>query len=308
VIIDKSQDGDTYVLYSSSNTDSGTYYLGYRKAQALHLFAPQYPQIQDAAYLGKQRHNYKTRDGLTIEGYLTLPAGAKADTITHPTIILPHGGPMARDYADFDYWSELFASKGYAVFQPNFRGSYGYGYEFAQAAMGAWGDAMQNDLQDAAHYLIKQKIANKDRICVGGGSYGGYAAVMAVVKHPETFKCAASFAGVMDLEFIVSRARFYTNKKVIEKQFGDDEEKLENNSPINNITAINRPILLVHGDDDKVVPVSHSRRMFDELLDAEKEVQYIELESGNHHLSHQAHRHTTLTAFLTFFDTHLKTK
>ncbi|TMO67695.1 alpha/beta hydrolase family protein [Pseudoalteromonas aurantia] len=308
VIIDKSQDGDTYVLYSSSNTDSGTYYLGQRKAQSLYLFAPQYPEIQDATYLGKQRHRYKARDGLTIEGYLTLPPGDRSNSVPYPTIILPHGGPMARDYADFDYWSELFASRGYAVFQPNFRGSYGYGYEFAQAAMGAWGEAMQNDLQDAAHYLIEQKIANKDQICVGGGSYGGYAAVMAVVKHPDTFKCAASFAGVMDLESIVSRARYYTNREVVEKQFGDDDNKLESNSPINNIAAIKRPILLIHGEDDKVVPVSHSRRMYDDLLDAKKAVKYIELESGNHHLSYQAHRHTTLTAFLSFFDTHLKAK
>ncbi|MBE0366678.1 alpha/beta hydrolase family protein [Pseudoalteromonas aurantia] len=308
VIIDKSQDGDTYVLYSSSDADPGTYYLGHRKAQSLYLFAPQYPEIQGTTYLGKQRHSYKARDGLTIEGYLTLPPDAAPHTVTYPTIILPHGGPMARDYADFDYWSELFASRGYAVFQPNFRGSYGYGYEFAQAALGAWGDAMQNDLQDAAHFLIEQKIANKEQICVGGGSYGGYAAVMAVVKHPETFKCAASFAGVMDLEFIVSRARHYTNREVVEKQFGNDDDKLESNSPINNVASIKRPILLIHGEDDKVVPVAHSRRMYDKLLDENKAVQYIELESGNHDLSFQAHRHTTLSAFLAFFDTHLKTQ
>ncbi|MCF2919699.1 prolyl oligopeptidase family serine peptidase [Pseudoalteromonas sp. APAL1] len=283
----------------------GTYMLGNRDTNELTVFVSAFPDIDDTVYSGKKKISYKARDGLTIEGYLTLPVGyKKGDKL--PTIVFPHGGPMARDYADFDYWTALLAYNGYAVLQPNFRGSSGYGHEFEMAAVQGFGKEMQDDLQDAANWLVGEGIAKKDKICIGGASYGGYAALMAVVKHPETFKCAASFAGVTDLERIVSKARYFTNKEIVRKQFGTDGDKLEKVSPVNFAKQINRPVLLVHGSDDNVVPVYHSREMEDELKDEGKDVTYIELEDGDHYLSHQPYRIKTLKAFLEFFDKNLK--
>ncbi|KPZ57735.1 S9 family peptidase [Pseudoalteromonas sp. P1-25] len=304
-IVSTSDDQQKYVLYVSSDKTSGAYMLGDRKRGDLTFFADVYPHINESVFAGKELISYKARDGLVIEGYLTLPVGyEKGDKL--PTIIFPHGGPMARDYAGFDYWTALLAYNGYAVLQPNFRGSSGYGYDFLMQSIQGFGLAMQDDLQDGANWLIDQGIAQPDKICIGGASYGGYAALMAVIKHPETFKCAASFAGVTDLEHIVSKARYFTNKDIVRKQFGTNSDKLEANSPVNFAKSINKPILLIHGSDDSVVPIYHSREMEDELDDEDKDVTYIELEEGDHYLSYQPHRIKTLQAFLDFFDKHLK--
>ena len=304
-IISMSEDQNKYVLYSSSSTSAGDYYLGDRKAKTLSYLASLYPQINENNYASKQLVHYKARDGMKIEAYLTKPVNSP-ETSNLPAIIFPHGGPMARDYAGFDYWAELFANRGYVVFQPNFRGSSGYGYEFEMASIEGWGQAMQDDLQDASQWLIEQKIIDPKKVCIAGASYGGYAALMAAVKHGESFKCAASFAGVSDLDRIVKDARYFTNKEVVRKQLGTDSDKLEAASPINFAKQINIPILLIHGTDDKIVPIKHSRRMADELEDYDKEVRYIEIEDANHHLSVQAHRMQTLEEMVAFFDKHLK--
>lgn len=213
-IISMSEDQNKYVLYSSSKTRAGDYLLGDRKTNRLEYIASLYPQINEENFASKQLVHYKTRDDKEIEAYLTKPINSvEKDKL--PAIIFPHGGPMARDYAGFDYWAELFANRGYVVFQPNFRGSSGYGYDFEMASIEGWGQAMQNDLQDAAKWLVAQNIVDPKKVCIGGASYGGYAALMAAVKHGESFKCAASFAGVSDLEKIVSDARKFTNKDVV---------------------------------------------------------------------------------------------
>jgi dipeptidyl aminopeptidase/acylaminoacyl peptidase len=303
-IISMSDDLQHYVIYSNSDEEPGSYYLGDRTKGTLNYVASRYPQINESNYAAKQLISYQARDGLNIEGYLTTPKNASKNKL--PAIILPHGGPMARDYRGFDYWAELFANRGYVVFQPNFRGSSGYGYDFEMAAIKGWGKAMQDDLEDAAKWLQQHANVDAKKMCIAGASYGGYAALMAAVKHGETFQCAASFAGVSDIELIVSKARYFTNKEIVRKQFGEDSDKLEAVSPVNFAKNINIPILLIHGTDDKVVPVEHSRDMADELEDYDKDVKYLEIEGANHHLSVQKHRLQTLEEMLKFFNKHLK--
>ena len=300
-IISMSKDQQKYVLYSSSKIRAGDYYLGDREKESLKYLASLYPKINETNYANKQLVHYKARDGVKIEGYLTKPLNSPNNSKL-PAIIFPHGGPMARDHAGFDYWAELFANRGYVVFQPNFRGSSGYGYEFEMASIKGWGQAMQDDLQDATKWLVEQNIIDSDKVCIGGASYGGYAALMAAVKHSETFKCAASFAGVSDIEIIVKDARRFTNSKIVKKQMGTNSDKLEAASPINFAKKINIPILLIHGTNDKVVPIKHSRKMADELKDYNKDVHYVEIEDANHHLDVQAHRIKTLEEMVNFFD------
>jgi dipeptidyl aminopeptidase/acylaminoacyl peptidase len=302
-VIDLSENGNSYIVYKHSETDPGSYFFGNRAEKNINLFAQRYPDITEDVIAKKDIISYEARDGIKIEGYLTLPTNQASTNL--PTVILPHGGPMARDYGNFDYWSQMLANQGYAVLQPNFRGSSGYGYAFEMSALQNWGGEMQNDLQDAAHWMIEQGYTDKNRVCMVGASYGGYAALMSVVKHPETFKCAASFAPVTDLEAVVAKARYFTNKEIVRAQFGTDSDHLEAQSPLNYASKVKRPILLIHGTDDKVVPVSHSREMYDELKDHNKDVKYIELEDGNHNLSYQAHRMTTLSAISDFLKKHL---
>ncbi|TQF67832.1 alpha/beta hydrolase family protein [Pseudoalteromonas luteoviolacea] len=296
--------GNSYIVYSESKTDSGSYLLGNREKNTIQYLDQEYPHIYGETYIGKKLVVYKTRDNIEIEAYITLPRAYQAN-LQYPAIILPHGGPYTRDYETFDYWSEFFAHNGYIVFQPNFRGSFGYGFEFAKAAIGGWGKAMQDDLEDAANWLVTNKYSQQDKMCIAGGSYGGYAALMALVKHPDTFRCAASFAGVSDLGLIYWEAERFTNKDIVRKQLGGDRAKLDDVSPVNFAKVIKNPVLLIHGSEDSVVPVRHSRNMAKALKLAGKDFKYIELDEGDHHLSYQPHRITTLEAMLVFFNKQL---
>jgi len=298
-----SADERKYILFTSNPKSPGTFYLGDRDKKSLEFVLDQYPLLYEKKLSGKQKVTYKARDGLTIEAYLTLPHQGVANQ--HAALVIPHGGPMARTYGGFDWFSEFFASRGYTVLEPNFRGSSGYGFEFEMASVQKWGGAMQDDLADAANWLVANQKIGEKRICILGASYGGYAAMMAAAKQQGTFKCAASFAGVSDLKYIVRKARKFTNYKVVKKQLGTDNDVLEQQSPINYVKDISIPLMLIHGDKDRVVDVSHSRKMYEELSDLDKQVDYIELENGNHHLGIQANRVKALTSFDRFLKQHL---
>lgn len=295
-----------YILYSSGKNSPGAYYFGDKETGEIMHLVEQYPMLHEQKLSGKRKVTYNARDGLEVEAYVTLPyANVKTKGAA---IIIPHGGPMSRNYGGFDWFSEFFASRGYTVLEPNFRGSSGYGFDFEMQSIQQWGGAMQDDLQDGARWLADNYTIDRKRICILGGSYGGYAALMASAKQQETFRCAASFAGVSDLEYIVKKARKFTNYKVVKKQIGDDRDRLEQNSPINFARDIDIPVLLIHGDKDRVVDVSHSRRMYKELTDYKKKVEYIELENGNHYLEIEANRLKTLEAMERFLNKYLDTE
>ena len=301
-LIDFSDDEESYLLYTESDFIPGAYFLGNRPKRSLVMLFEQYPGLQDLAPTNHNLVSYTARDGTKIEGYLTLPNGANGPIAT---ILHPHGGPGAREYDGFDYWTSFFTNRGYAVFRPNFRGSSGYGKQFANSQMQGWGLTMQDDITDATQWLIDEKIADPNRICIVGASYGGYAAAMATVKSPDLFKCAISFAGVMDLQRLVSKSRYFLNKKFVKKQIGDDEDDLAARSPYYSAEKINIPMLLLHGEDDRVVEVGQSREMFDELQDLNKDVKYVELKNGDHYLSIQRNRHRVFAEMDAFLKVHL---
>ncbi|MBL4817016.1 MAG: S9 family peptidase [Shewanella sp.] len=299
-----SDDENKYILFTSNPQSPGAYYLGDRKSKRLDFILDEYPLLFQKSLPEKTKITFQARDGLKIEAYVTLPYDDVEPK--NAALIIPHGGPMARNYGGFDWFSQFFASRGYTILEPNFRGSSGYGFEFEMASIQKWGGAMQDDLADAARWLTENYPVDKQSICILGASYGGYAAMMAAVKQQDVFRCAASFAGVSDLEYIVRKARRFTNYKVVKKQIGDDSDRLEQNSPVNFAKEINIPLLLIHGDKDRVVDVYHSREMFEELEDLGKQVEYIELENGNHHLEIEANRLKTLNAFDAFLSKHLQ--
>lgn len=303
-LVDFSDDENTYLLYSENDSTPGAYFLGDRKEKSLSVLFKQYPLLLPDVLSSHKLVTYTTRDGTKIEGYLSLPPNTSGPIAT---ILHPHGGPGAREYDGFDYWTSFFNNRGYAVFRPNFRGSSGYGKQFADSQMKGWGLTMQDDLTDAAQWLVAEKITDPQRMCIVGASYGGYAAAMAAVKTPDLFKCAISFAGVMDLEDIVSKSRHFLNKKFIRKQLGEDDDDLEARSPYYQANKIKIPILLLHGEKDRVVDVRQSREMADELADLGKDVTYVELENGDHYLSIQRNRHRVFQEMETFLKKHLGT-
>jgi dipeptidyl aminopeptidase/acylaminoacyl peptidase len=290
-------------VYRTNSTTPGIYYLGDRDHKTLAEIAHTYPQLEGKLQ-GRKKIVYSARDGKTIEGYLTLPKNHDLN-VPSPAVIFPHGGPMARDYGDFDYWAEFFASKGLIVLQPNFRGSSGYGREFELEAIQNMGLTMQDDLTDAANWLLERKLADPNRLAIAGGSYGGYAALMGAVKTPDLFKCAISFAGISDLIELRNSKIYYVGYEVVREQFGRENEKLEAVSPIKFLDKIKIPILLVHGDEDRTVFVEQSRKMANALKNKNKIYTYVELEKGDHYLSLQENRHKFFNAMDEFLDKHL---
>jgi len=222
-----------------------------------------------------------------------------------PTIIFPHGGPISYDGGGFDYWTQFFANKGYAVFQMNFRGSSGYGHDFMQEGLASWGLVMQDDVEDGTQWLINEDIADKNNICIIGASYGGYAALMGGIKSPHLYQCIVSFAGVSNVGKLVRSHRHFTNYDIVKKQIGNDYDKLLDSSPVKHSNKINKPVLLIHGTKDRVVDPDQSEDMFEELKNNNKVVEYFELEDADHYLSKNEDRLKTFRKINEFLDKYL---
>ncbi len=302
-IVEMSADSNIYFVLATSSTEPGVYFMGNIKQKKIAYFGSRFSELAPEYLAERQQIEYKARDGLKIEGYLTLPNSEVQKNL--PTIILPHGGPISADTDGFDYWAQFFANRGYAVLQMNFRGSYGYGLEFMKQGLKGWGQAMQDDIEDAANWAIKQGYADPKRMCIVGASYGGYAALMGAVKTPELYQCAISFAGVSDLQELVDASRYFSNHEVVKKMIGDDEDFLAEYSPVNHADKINIPVLLIHGSKDRRVRPEQSELMYDELKSKKKQVQYIELEDANHHLSNAEDRLVTFKAMEAFLAQYL---
>ena len=298
-----SSDGRKYVVFTTNNTNPGTYLFGNRDEKTINYLATSYPDLTEDVLVEKESRTYKARDGLELEGFLSLPKTfANKPTAT---IILPHGGPMSEDGKSFDMFSSFMANRGYVVFQPNFRGSSGYGHDFMMQAVGGYGLEMQDDLEDAVKYLIDEKIADPKKVCIVGASYGGYAALMGATKTPDLFQCAISFAGMSDLVRMRDSYRHFINKNIARKQFGEDKAQLKETSPVRMAERVKIPILLIHGKDDTTVPVVQSRIMADALKDEGKVHEYIELENGTHYLDYYPDRKQTFEAMENFLKKYL---
>lgn len=300
-IMSTDQSGDTLVFSAFGEGHSPGFYLYDARTRSIANFGRMYGQLDDSDVLTKRPVSYKSRDGLDVPAYLTLPPGSNR---RWPTVILPHGGPIARESADFDYWSQFLANQGYAVLQPNFRGSAGFGRAFLEAGYQQWGQQMQDDIIDGLQWMIAEGITDPGRVCIVGASYGGYAALVAAYQTPELFKCAVSFAGVSDLRKLLVNLRNFadagrTTKKIVGKLRGWSAVK--DISPIANVDKIALPLLLVHGDEDDRVAVKQSRDLVAKLATTRVRYEYVEQEGGDHHLSLESHRlefFTLMQAFL----------
>jgi len=306
-IYSSSQDGRRHIVTSSHATQPTEWYLFDEELNRLNLMVEDYPHLKPKDLIKPIPVSFKARDGIVLHGYLTRPTKAQP---RQPLVLLPHGGPGSRDVMDFDYWTQFLVSRGWAVLQVNFRGSRGYGDEFLQAGFKRWGLEMQDDLTDAAQYAIDNSMADPNRICIVGGSYGGYAALMGTVKTPDFYRCAVSFAGVSDLIGFLKEKRSYLDYELgWERQLGawwSDRERLKATSPVNHADKIRTPLLIVHGAEDRAVPVEQSRAMVDALKGAGfKTLRYVELPDGDHHLSRQDDRVTFFREMETFLSTHL---
>ena len=251
---------------------------------------------------------YAAGDGLQIHAYLTLP-----DRAAHrlALVVLPHGGPAVRDTAEFDWWSQALAAQGYAVLRPNYRGS-NVDEHLLEAGFGQWGRKMQTDLSDGVSYLARQGIVDPSRVCIVGGSYGGYAALAGVTLQPTVYRCAVSVAGISDLAHMLR----WENRGGIEDRYatrywdrfwgvsGSTDPRLDAISPVKHVDAVRAPVLLIHGRDDTVVPYEQSQIMFDALRSEKKDVELVTLKKEDHWLSSGDTRLQMLQATVAFLQAH----
>jgi dipeptidyl aminopeptidase/acylaminoacyl peptidase len=297
------------LVYSHSDLDPGIWYLVDMGKGQLRLLARRIVSTKDVTMRPMEIMQYAADDGTSIPAFLTRPAdGAQAS----PLIVLIHGGPKVRDYWDWNPEVQILAAQGYAVFQPQFRGSSGFGKKFEQAGFGQWGLAMQDDITAGVRELIRQGIADPARICIVGASYGGYAALWGLAKTPELYRCGVSFAGVADIDYMLNDNSDSAGDKVTRElmltRIGNpraDREKFDQVSPLKHAARIAAPVLLMHGEEDRRVPIAHGRKMKQALESAGKQVEWLSFEEEGHGLRYIANEKKYFDTMLSFLEKYL---
>jgi len=311
-VVDSSDDNQVLLLFVEGPSDAPAYYRYNTEKRQIQVVGMVQQSMTDRLLPTATLVEYAARDGVKLTGYLTRPPGAESATRL-PLVMMPHGGPESRDHLTFDMYVEYLAARGYAVFQPNFRGSDGFGRTFAESGYGEWGRKMQDDINDALKLLVDRNIVDPQRVCIVGASYGGYAALAGATLNPELYRCVVSIAGISDLqEFLKSRRKkFGADSDVYQywiKQIGDperDAERIAEVSPLKHIDRIKAPILLAHGDADQIVPYAQSQQ-FKKLLDKSgRKTELITLEDEDHNGWSDEDERRVLDAFGTFLQTHL---
>ena len=295
-----SDDLRRFFVHTEGNGDSGTWWFVDLAINRALDFGKSYPDISASQVGANRAVHYHAADGLELEGFLTLPPGAEPHQL--PLVVLPHGGPESRDYQRFDWLAQAFASRGYAVWQPNFRGSSGYGAAFRNAGMGEWGRKMQTDISDGVAELVRSGVVDPHRACIVGASYGGYAALAGVTVQQGLYRCAVSYAGVADLTDQLWDAsggalRYWRAYMGIK---GSVRRDVADISPAALAERADAPVLLIHGKDDTVVEIEQSYIMKRALERAHKPVEFLILEGEDHHLSKQVTRTAMIEAAVAF--------
>lgn len=296
------------ILFVTNSNSAGAYYIADTKTKRVDPIGSPYPKIAPADVANVKMVEYPAADGLTIQAVLTTPKGRAEANL--PLVVLPHGGPQSEDDVTFDWWAQAIASRGYAVLQPNFRGSTNADHAFMEAGNGEWGGKMQTDLSDGVAFLAKAGVVDPKRVCIVGASYGGYAALAGAALQKGVYRCAVSVAGPSDLGGLLhdeilkygeKNGTIRYRKRVYGVQSASDP-KLKAISPALHAQDVEAPVLLIHGKDDTVVPFSESQKMASALKAAGKPYEFVTLNAEDHWLSNGATRKQMLAAAMAFIE------
>jgi dipeptidyl aminopeptidase/acylaminoacyl peptidase len=266
------------IVWSTGAANPGIYYLYDRTTRAMSELARPYGALEGRTLAPVESVRYPARDGLVIPAYLTRPPGRPEQAL--PLIVMPHGGPFARDKWAYDSWVQFLANRGYVVLQPNFRGSTGFGKAFVEAASGQYGRKMQDDLDDGVRWLASRGVIDPKRVCIMGASYGGYAAMWAAARNPEIYRCAVSFAGISEVRTML---RYDPSTGIARRYYKDWRDRIRGEagfdlgavSPLNRASSIRVPLLIAHGKEDHVVPAAQSTNMHEAMRRARIEHEFV---------------------------------
>ncbi|RVT89871.1 alpha/beta hydrolase family protein [Sphingomonas crocodyli] len=290
-VVDASRDESRLLLFGGNDTDPGAYYLFDRPSRQLAKVLDVRPQLTGRAIAEMKSISYKAADGTMIPAYLQIPVGMEGKKV--PAIVMPHGGPSSRDYWGFDWLSAFFVARGYAVIQPQFRGSSGYGDAwFQKNGFQSWKVAI-GDVNDAGRYLIGQGIADPGKVAIFGWSYGGYAALQSAVTEPGLFKAVVAVAPVTDLNELKEESRNWTNFRIVSDYIGSGPHIAEG-SPARHADRIKAPVLLFHGEKDRNVRIGESRLMDSRLASAGVPHEFVAYPKLDHYLEDSAVREQML--------------
>ncbi|MEO5775189.1 MAG: S9 family peptidase [Sphingomicrobium sp.] len=294
-----SADGSKLLIFGHGDTDPGSFYVFDKNTKKLDEVTVARPDLLDRKLAAVQSISFAAPDGVQVPAYLTLPpTGANKNL---PAIVLPHGGPSARDEWSFDWLAQFLAARGYAVIQPNYRGSSGYGDEWlAQNGFKGWRTSI-GDVTASAKYLIAQGIADPARMAIVGWSYGGYAALQSAAVEPKLYKAAVAIAPVTDLSLLKREANGFSNRRLLRDFVGNGPHIIEG-SPLQRASEIKVPVLLFHGDMDGNVAVAHSEKMAAALRKGGTSVELIRFKGLDHQLEDSDARIQMLTRIGTFLD------
>lgn len=310
-LISQSRDESLSIVLTYSDRNPGDFYLFDANVKQLQFLAAAMPKVAPAERSEMMAFEFTARDGLILRGYLTLPELIK-DKQPPPLIVNPHGGPIGpRDRWGYNGEVQLLADAGFAVLQVNFRGSGGFGKAFMQAGFKTWGSAIQNDILDAADWVLSQGYADPERVCIYGASFGGYSALMAPIREPDLFKCAIGFVGVYDLPMLYERGDVSERDSGVafmKKIVGTDEEELKKYSPVHRASELNLPVFIIHGEQDPRAPVEHALAMMEAMDAAGKPYEKLLFEKEGHGLYDPEARASMYKAIVAFLSKHLKSE
>ncbi|KJR40141.1 peptidase S9 prolyl oligopeptidase active site domain-containing protein [Candidatus Magnetoovum chiemensis] len=309
-IADTDDNENTFIVRTYSDRSLGAYYIYEKDKDKLRKLSDVSPWLREDEMAEMKPVTYKTRDGLTIQGYLTIPKGV--NPINLPLVVNPHGGPWRRDAWGFNPEAQFLANRGYAVFQMNFRGSTGYGRKFWEASFKQWGMKMQDDITDGVKWLIDSKIADEKRICIYGASYGGYATLAALTfSTPKLYACAVDYVGISNLFTFLNTIPPYWKPylDMMYEMVGNpetDKELLENASPVFHADRIKAPLLVAQGREDPRVNINESDQIVDALRKRGIAVEYIVKDNEGHGFINEENRFDFYSAMESFLSKHLK--
>jgi dienelactone hydrolase len=303
-IEDSSLDNKVLLIRSLSDVGASKYSVLDTDTHQVMTVGANYPD-RDTAMLGRMRPiSYPARDGVPIPAYLSTPPGRPG---THlPLIVMPHGGPIARDTWGYFFLQQFLVSRGYGVLQMNFRGSSGYGNDWFFAAHQDWGGLTYDDVVDGARWAVQQGVTDSDRICIVGWSFGGYLALLGAQRNPELFKCAVDIAGVSDLPMLIEEGyQWMRGAAHRKKQLGTDTDKLKRDSPRLHAAEFNVPLLMLHGRRDWQVPFEQSDAMDTALKRSGRPHRFVVVPDADHQFSDAKDRATLLREVEAFLADHL---
>lgn len=273
---------DRWIVSLESDNAPIYYYLYDRSSKKSTLLFSSRPQLEKYKLSSVKPIQYKARDGMTIYGYLTTPSGGDARNL--PMVVFPHGGPWGRDLWGYDPYAQWLANRGYAVLQPNFRASTGYGKQYLNAGDRQWAGTMHTDLLDGKDWVVQQGIADGKKVCIMGGSYGGYATLAGLAFSPDAYACGVDIVGPSNLNTLLKSIPPYwsTFLAVLHKRMGDDEAFLKSQSPLFKADQIKSPLMIGQGANDPRVNKAESDQIVAAMRKNNKPVEYYVFPDEGH--------------------------